>query len=283
MKSKYVAAALAFFLGIFGVHRFYLGRRFLGILHFALFWICFIITKEDHEPALMFPAIWGFIDAVLLFVMPKEEFDERYNRKWLRSNTDDNWEGTRRGEPRRDTRPRSLNAPGNRKDMPSAHEGQHFKRLGIEKFRDYDYEGAIDAFEKALEAKYEDPATHFNLACCHSILESADEAFLHLEEAFRFGFADKEKVETHDALAFVRTQPNFEAFIKNGYKRPEPEPGATPQAAAPSEEAEPDLLEALQQPIDDLLEQIVKLGKLRDKGVLTEEEFVLQKKKILGE
>lgn len=278
MKSKYVAAALAFFMGIFGVHRFYLGRRFLGIVHFAIFWLCLGITVEGDAPAIMFPAIWGFIDAVLLFVMPTEEFDEKYNRKWLRSSDRDNWETDTRREPRRDTRPRNANAPERRKEAPQQHEGQHYKRLGIEKFRDYDYQGAIDAFAKALEYKYDDPATHFNLACCQSILESADEAFLHLEEAFRYGFADKDKVDSHDALAFVRTHPNFEAFVKNGYKRPEAP--ATPVAA---QQATPDLLETFQQPIDDLLEQIVRLGQLRDKGVLTEEEFVLQKKKILGE
>ncbi|NUQ25417.1 MAG: SHOCT domain-containing protein [Saprospiraceae bacterium] len=36
-------------------------------------------------------------------------------------------------------------------------------------------------------------------------------------------------------------------------------------------------------PADDLLDQILKLGELRDKGVLTDEEFALQKRKILGE
>jgi len=33
----------------------------------------------------------------------------------------------------------------------------------------------------------------------------------------------------------------------------------------------------------DLLTQIVRLGELRDKGILTEEEFKMQKEKILAE
>jgi hypothetical protein len=33
---------------------------------------------------------------------------------------------------------------------------------------------------------------------------------------------------------------------------------------------------------DDLVEQLTQLGELRDKGVLTEEEFAAQKAKLLG-
>ena len=44
---------------------------------------------------------------------------------------------------------------------------------------------------------------------------------------------------------------------------------AAPQAANP-------------EPSEDLLDQIVKLGELRDKGILTEEEFSSQKQKILN-
>lgn len=36
-------------------------------------------------------------------------------------------------------------------------------------------------------------------------------------------------------------------------------------------------------PLDHRLERIEKLGNLRDKGLLTEEEFSLQKKQILAE
>ncbi|MBK7873193.1 MAG: SHOCT domain-containing protein [Saprospiraceae bacterium] len=34
---------------------------------------------------------------------------------------------------------------------------------------------------------------------------------------------------------------------------------------------------------DDLLDQIIRLGELRDKGILTEEEFAKQKEKILAQ
>jgi len=264
MKSKYVAAALAFFLGIFGVHRFYLGKRFWGVVHFLLFWLCFAITVEENTPAIMLPALLGFIDAVLLFVMPEVEFNERYNRRYMNS-TSEQWEN----EPRRRQIPRASSKSKNQ----SAPDVSDFKRSGIEKFRDYDYEGAIDSFQKALELQHEDPATHFNLACCYSILEDADQAYDHLGKAISYGFKDTDKINTHDALSFLRTQPGFDTFVKEGYKRP---------ASPPVEEA-PLSLKDIMSPADDLLDQIIKLGELRDKGVLTDEEFALQKRKILGE
>ena len=47
------------------------------------------------------------------------------------------------------------------------------------------------------------------------------------------------------------------------------------QAAAPPPQAAP-------APAADPVEQLTKLGELRDKGLLTEEEFAAQKAKILG-
>ncbi len=38
MKNKFLAALLAFFLGAFGIHKFYLGENFGGILYFLFSW-----------------------------------------------------------------------------------------------------------------------------------------------------------------------------------------------------------------------------------------------------
>ena len=87
MKNKITAALLALMFGVFGLHRYYLGRKFQGILHTILFFICFFLSSNGHgdiaEMSIALPAILGFMDAVLLFVMPKQEFDEKYNAKYL--------------------------------------------------------------------------------------------------------------------------------------------------------------------------------------------------------
>lgn len=273
MKSKFVAAALAFFLGIFGVHRFYLGKRFLGVLYFITFMISFVITVEEHVPIVMFPALLGFIDAVLLFVMPPEEFDERYNAKYLKRQSGGNWNEP--SEKKKGPERVSRQAPPKR--------GQEvlldYKKAGIEAFRSHDYENAIEAFEQALDLRFEDPALHFNLACCYSLMEDESKAYYHLEHAVTFGFNDKAKIHDHDALAFLRSRNNFGAFEKNGFRRPAEQP-APPPAAKPEPVAMPGENETGLEQLD-LLEQISQLGKLRDLGVLTEEEFAEQKQKLL--
>ena len=56
VKRKYVAALLALFLGFTGIHRFYLGFYWLGIAQLAL-----------TAATVGYGALWGFIEAILLF------------------------------------------------------------------------------------------------------------------------------------------------------------------------------------------------------------------------
>ncbi len=56
VKRKYVAGALALFLGFTGIHRFYLGFYWLGIAQVAL-----------TAATVGYGALWGFIEAILLF------------------------------------------------------------------------------------------------------------------------------------------------------------------------------------------------------------------------
>ena len=56
VKYKYVAVALAFFLGFTRMHRFYLGYYKLGLAQLAFTAI-----------TVGYGALWGFIEAILLF------------------------------------------------------------------------------------------------------------------------------------------------------------------------------------------------------------------------
>jgi len=141
-----------------------------------------------------------------------------------------------------------------------------FKNSGIEKYKDYDYEGAIEDFVKALQINPKDIAVHFNLACAYSLTEQKDKAFDHLDKATALGFSDFGKIKTHDALAYLRIQDEFEDFEKNRYR-----------LGKKTQEKTPNVLES-----QNLLEQLKKLAELREQGLLTEEEFSLQKKRLLG-
>ncbi|MCB9050225.1 MAG: SHOCT domain-containing protein [Lewinellaceae bacterium] len=95
--------------------------------------------------------------------------------------------------------------------------------------------------------------------------------------AAELGFNKLDKIHQHDALAFLRSLPSFDAFVANGYRRP-PASLPPPQSDLLDERPSP----AQAQESDNLLNQIVELGKLRDKGILTEEEFAQQKRKLLN-
>lgn len=272
MRKKQVAATLALFLGIFGVHRFYLGKRFMGVMYFGIFMFSFLMTVEENVPLIAFPALLGFIDAVLLFVMPQEEFDERYNKKWIKSAYPENDNYTPYSAP-------AISAP-----TRNTEKERYFKKKGVQLFRQFRYEAAIDAFDEALEINFEDPSTHFNLACCYSLLNEVDNSFYHLEKAITFGFKDVNKIYTHRALSNLRAHRNFHHFVENGFRVIEAIPAVQSiPVNTPIKETPPNQQEVEEMDLEnDLLTQIVKLGELRDKGILTEEEFKLQKEKILA-
>lgn len=64
-RSRAVAVALALLLGGLGIHKFYLGRVWQGILYLLFFWTAI-------------PAIVSWIEAVLLLNMEDATFARRY-------------------------------------------------------------------------------------------------------------------------------------------------------------------------------------------------------------
>jgi len=102
--------------------------------------------------------------------------------------------------------------------MQTKADGQAERQAGLRYFRDFEYDRAIIAFERALQKNPRDVASHFNIACSYSCEEEADKAFYHLDRAVALGFADFERVRTHDSLAFLRVQPNYLAFADNGFR-----------------------------------------------------------------
>ena len=276
MKEKNVAGILALFLGGFGVHRFYLGQTGLGVFYLIFCWL---------------PLIWilGLIDAIVFFSMDKEAFDLKYNRNYYqltrKRDTDFDRHQRYREERERRRQSREYEREDRRRERSDNPQEQYqrpqsrpaalpkpnpYKNSGIRKYKEYDYDGAIADFQKALEIDDKDVAVHFNIACAYSLNENVEKAFYHLDRAVSLGFNDFKRIKEHDALAYIRIQDQFEEFEQNGFR-------LTMQLEAPKE----NLLDATPSESTDLLEQLKKLGELREKGLLTEEEFVAQKKRLL--
>ncbi len=272
MKRKHVTTVLALALGIYGIHRFYLGQRMKGILHFSLAMFSGFLFFEEGAPLIMLPAIIGLMDAILFMVMPQEEFDNRYNF----SRPEAKYSNRVAPERRTETYHTRREEPSTTAYEQTLYEErqwdeQPFKRTGVAKFNRHDYEGAIKDFLRALKDAPDDPDLHFNLACCYSIEEETMMSLYHLDKAIENGYEKFDKIHRHSFLSYIRQQPQFQEFVNNDYQLVE--------YYEEVEEALDEQPEGLE--LDGLIEQIKKLGELREKGILTDEEFKEQKRRLL--
>ncbi len=81
-KSKIVAALLALFLGMFGVHKFYLGRTRAGLITLACGTVGWILV--GIPPAVV--GILGLVEAIIYFTKSDAEFQQTYvvqGKDWL--------------------------------------------------------------------------------------------------------------------------------------------------------------------------------------------------------
>jgi TM2 domain-containing membrane protein YozV len=296
MKNKYTAGILAFFFGAFGTHKFYLEKTSSGFFRLGLFIFFMMAAGGFGRFVVTTLAVLGVVEAIILFAMGEKEFDEKYNgerkgrrrekrqARHKRRDTDfDRRE--RRFEPRSRYEERGK-SPGQAQQQRRYRQVKHnpHKKSGIQKYKEYDYKGAIADFQKALKIAPNDIATHFNLACAYSLTEETEKSLNHLDAAVKLGFDDFDRIREHDAFAFLRVQAEYEAFADNNFRLPEEkkeeekqeETSAPPQLESPKQ----DLLNEIADE-DNLLEQLKMLGELREKGILTDEEFSAQKKKLL--
>ena len=91
-RRKSLAALLAFLLGAFGAHRLYLGRPrwWLPLAVTALALPLLVGVRNWYQtPAffvLMVPVVAGFIEALVIALMPDAKFDARFNEAAGRRN-----------------------------------------------------------------------------------------------------------------------------------------------------------------------------------------------------
>ena len=264
MKSKIAAGLLAFFVGVFGVHRFYLGQTGKGIAYLLFFW---------------FPLTWliAFIDFIVFITMDEDIFNAKYNKGQMPNYG----QNTQR---KQFTNTSYEGRPSYNKYEPEFHNNQkpkaqkqqqppksnRFKDEGTRLYREYDFKGAIKNYQQSLRINQKDTIVHFNLACLYSLMEEPHHAYMHLSQAVENGFVMYDKIRSHDHLAYLRTQDDFETFVANGYKTNKSTPQLPPRQA-----------DEINLMSDEIIQKLEKLGELRDKGILTEVEFQKQKVKLL--
>jgi class 3 adenylate cyclase/TM2 domain-containing membrane protein YozV len=259
-KSKLVAGILAVLMGMWGVHRLYLGKRFQGIVNFAAFFFALMVIIEGQFPWFMVAlAILSVIEGVLLFVMPQNEFDAKYN-----------------GGSTLTRKEKKAQKIEEKKRQPEAAQTRKSRGSLIIKdafiaYKAGNYDQSRKYFEDALQYDYNDPHTHFMLACCHSMAKDSKQAYFHLASAVDFGFQEFEEIYHNEALNWLRSQPDFDMFVKNGYRQ-----------VAYLNTAKPDLLETKSYYDTTVLDRIADLGELLERGVISRDDFESQKKGLLG-
>jgi len=129
---------------------------------------------------------------------------------------------------------------------------------GLRKYQARDYEGARTDYQAVITLTPLAPNSNFMLAIIFSLQHKKDESFKYLSKAVEQGFSDFEKIQSSPDLQFLRSQPEFKKFAQDGYR-----------------------LSERSQQSEDVISQIERLGKLRQQGLLTEDEFQAQKRKLL--
>ena len=133
----------------------------------------------------------------------------------------------------------------------------------IAMYNQHEYHPAIILMQQARALNPVNNSIYYNLACLYSLTHDA-EAFNALSKAIELGYTNFEKINTQRDLEWLRHHPDYNDFVKHGYKL----------KVKVSDHAHP--------PQGDVYEKLERLAQLKQKGVINEEEFAREKRRILG-
>ena len=254
------AAMLAFVGGTFGLHKFYLRDSGGSVMFIFLMFF----TMISFIPI---TTILGFVDGIKLLGMSDEEFDKRYNRGFIQRNPQIE---KRRAEQMR--RFETVDTQRGYAKPPARMRSNPFKASGLAKYKDFDLDNAIEDFKEGLKIEPNDIALHFNLACAYSLTEKKKLAFEHVAIAVQLGFNDFERIKTHDDLAYIRIQPEYEAFKSNEFRQVPHNVVSDIKVTSAKEEGEEEEFK---------LEQLRKLESLYERGMLNDIDYQREKQRLV--
>ncbi|MBL7961821.1 hypothetical protein JNL27_16425, partial [bacterium] len=93
-----------------------------------------------------------------------------------------------------------------------------FTDLALMKVKSEDYDGAISNLTDALSYEPSSAKTNYNLACIYSLKKDKNRAFFHLQKTIELGYVNFEKLRTEENLSYLRSSPEYQTFVLNGYK-----------------------------------------------------------------
>ncbi len=251
-----MAIAFALFLGYVGVHRFTLGQWYYGLIFIFLFVVSsaagLYMPGFEGLPWATLAAGVGYYEAYRFWRMSDEEFADRY----LETDEEDDDEVDevkgRYLTGRVAANPRVISSKARRKILIAASDA----------FANFDYQGAADLYEEALDMELSDGSSRVYAARCYSLLEDEPNAYRHLRRAVQLKAANLELVQSDPGFAWLRTRPNYAERRGAGF-------------------AEREKVAALPPSGPNLLDQLEQLGRLRERGLLDDEEFSREKRRLL--
>lgn len=102
--------------------------------------------------------------------------------------------------------------------MPNKPE-EEYKEKGKNSLKLYDLDEALQEFQQAEKINPRDPEVYFLMACVYSIKEDVANGFSCLKNSVENSLVNTEEILTHDMLAYLRIQPEFEAFRESGFQK----------------------------------------------------------------
>jgi hypothetical protein len=128
------------------------------------------------------------------------------------------------------------------------------------KFDKGEYDESLQLYLEVVTTYPISPQSNYMIACINSLKGNVQECYKYIDKAMEQGFKDFEKFKTATSLENFRNDKGFKDFALNGYR----------------------LLKGTIINSPSKFDELEKLGKLKESGVLSQEEFESEKAKILS-